>query len=463
MGNAHMLLSRTEGGEADYVTRRSIEHLVATDRSNYDDSGAPLPEDAKLVLNEDRLLLTDYFFYLMKQLRVVRFSEGDRRTRGGKRENIRVGYGGIQCIHCTGASNARKFFWSNVDRLANSFAEIPAHIMKCRQCPQSTKDALLQLKQQHPEQMARLTRGSQKIFFRRVWRRLHDSDPKDELPMELPKKDVHLPTEPERQKDIKLEPLDTKSSPKQESPDRTAGSDESIILLERSATEAAKALADASTHVGPPSPSSRVLLAIPEDKEWLSDTDCFVRRQIEVFCATTDDIRAAKMDHKYSVQEGQVGIRCIHCALTSGARLNAVAFPFAIGGLYESVREFHRLHVDDCANVPPAVKSKLANLKGASSLSSVLRRYYGLSARALGLHDTNDGIRAGGKSVPFGSQTAFSFSEEKSSVSEEMLKTPTSTSTMVGIENPNTASAKKRKAKEDPFGSPESKKPATRI
>ena len=42
-----------------------------------------------------------------------------------------------------------KFFWSNVDRLSYSFAEIPSHILKCKQCPDNTKEALLVLKVRH--------------------------------------------------------------------------------------------------------------------------------------------------------------------------------------------------------------------------------------------------------------------------------------------------------------------------
>ena len=97
-------------------------------------------------------------------------------TRGGKRENINIGYGGLQCIHCIEASSPRKFFWSNVNRLANSFAEIPNHVLKCKHCPENVKDALLVLKSRHADQMQMLPRGSQKDFFRRMWRRLHDGD-----------------------------------------------------------------------------------------------------------------------------------------------------------------------------------------------------------------------------------------------------------------------------------------------
>ena len=129
--------------------------------------------DVSLTTPDDRYLLTDYFLYLIQQLQVCYFAESDRKTRGGKRENIAVGYAGLQCRHCAGHSFARKFFWSDAGRLANSFSEIPGHVMMCRMVSQEVKKDLAKLKKGHPEQMARLPRGSQKVFIRRMWRRIH--------------------------------------------------------------------------------------------------------------------------------------------------------------------------------------------------------------------------------------------------------------------------------------------------
>ena len=99
----------------------------------------PLPENS-LVLREDKAILTEYFFYLMNQFKPCIFLESDRNAKGRKRDNIPVGFAGIQCRHCglnegndgLSSSSGRKFFWSSVDRLANSFTEIPCHLLKCR-------------------------------------------------------------------------------------------------------------------------------------------------------------------------------------------------------------------------------------------------------------------------------------------------------------------------------------------
>lgn len=411
-------------GMAD-AARNAISHLATRENEYYARNPNASRAD-RLVLDEDKLLLTEYFFHLMKQLRLCRFSESDRKTRGGKREKIKIGYGGLQCIHCADIPNSRKFFWSNVDRLANSFAEIPGHVLKCRRCPMQTKDALMQLKALHPEQMSRLPRGSQKVFFRRMWRRLHDEDAEANAAAVAEESETEADPEVNEKEASPKKETPKKDSPDgkkdaENSPEVASTGEESFAFLQRSTEEAAKALVEAAESGAPTSPSSKVLLGIPEDKEWLSDMDCYIRKQLEVFCASENDVETARSDRKYPVQVGQVGIRCIHCSMSSTELSGtAVAFPFAINGIYEAVREFQRLHLDSCDNVPDETKEKVAAFKGASSLSSVLRKYYILAAKALGLQDTRDGIRSSGQSVPIGSQAAFSFGDTATPVRDEV-------------------------------------------
>jgi hypothetical protein len=192
----------------------------------------------------------------------------------------------------------------------------------------------------------------------------------------------------------------------------TIGSNDSILVIQRTASEAAKVLSfPAEQDRGPSSPSSKVLLAIPEDKEWLSEKDCYIRKQIEVFYATKEDVALAQRNRMFPISVGTIGFRCLHCSLARESKTgdHAVFYPLSVSGIYESVREFHRLHLDSCKNLPTTTREKLQGLQGASSLSSVLRKYYHLAARALGLYDSNDGIRSGGKASPIGSQAAFTF------------------------------------------------------
>lgn len=307
----HPLHPQHGGPTLDEAAQRAIDFLTTAEQQRLARHPSTEPPELTLVRDEDKILLTDFLFHLMRQLGIVRFGETDRKTRGGKREKIQLGFGGLQCRHCQGTTKARKFFWSGVDRLANSFAEIPAHVFKCTECPAEVKDALTSLKHAHAEQMARLPRGSQKMFFRRVWKRLHEGDPNtDDLPSPggSPGGGGDGPIDPtlSPEEQAAQQQQHPSNSKQQHSPEGTSGSEESIFTLQRPTKDAAKALADAAAQTGPPSPNSRVLLAITEDRDFLSDVDCLIRRQLEVFCATSEDIRVAHEDRKYPIQEGQV-------------------------------------------------------------------------------------------------------------------------------------------------------------
>jgi len=163
--------------DEDYAKALSLLRTKAAEMPPLPPSITGCNDDKISLIEEgDATLLTDYFYYIMLQLSVCRLTEKDRKTRGGKRQDVAVGYGGLQCVHCATAPSARKFFWSNVDRLANSFAGIPDHVLTCKMCPKDVVEALLVLKGRHNVQMSCLTRGSQKHFFRRMWKRLHDGD-----------------------------------------------------------------------------------------------------------------------------------------------------------------------------------------------------------------------------------------------------------------------------------------------
>lgn len=428
--------------DAEAATKAALEHLQKAEKDR-EKENKNCDDDGDLVLEEDKSLLTDYFYHVMKQLQICRFSEGDRKTRGGKRENIAIGYGGLQCVHCADSQNSRKFFWSNVDRLANSFAEIPSHVLKCRRCPVQTKFALQELKLRHPEQMTTLPRGSQKVFFRRMWRRLHDDDPG-------PKGSGTIEANKSLSGDINANVV--------EMPSKDSGLDSSLSTPSNfslmSTKNAAQTLATCASNPSENN-SVRILLAIDEDKEWLSDMDCFIRKNLEVFCAEAKDVEAAQEDRKYPITEGQIGIRCIYCATHTGgecARGSAVAFPYSIGGIYEAVREFQRLHLESCPCLPDTFSAKLNSLKGSSSLSSVLRRYYVQAAEALGMHDTSDGIRAGAIPKAIGGRSAKIEAEE-----EDTAITTNLDESIRATEVENDAivvplSARKRKYSSDNYG-----------
>ena len=207
------------------------------------------------------------------------------------------------------------------------------------------------LKKIHPKQLAKFPRGSQKAFLGRMWDRMH---------------------------------ADANSS----------------VLKE---TKAFSQLKNLSILSGPlnvnavsldPYRAGRQTLALPEDEDWLSPIDCFVRRNIEMFCATEFHIQ--NVTHlKSSIIIGQVGLRCLFCARSpEGTCTSATTFPRSISQIAKFVRDFKSNHLQQCKWIPAEQKTALMKMKKTTSLTSVLKRYYIISAKALGLSNGN-GLHGG--------------------------------------------------------------------
>mmetsp|Transcript_5041 Transcript_5041/g.11002 ORF Transcript_5041/g.11002 Transcript_5041/m.11002 type:complete len:1222 (+) Transcript_5041:300-3965(+) len=125
-----------------------------------------------LVLPEDKPNIAEFLFVVMDQLQPCRFTEADRNKRRLKN----LGCIGVECKHCAGKVESRKFFWSSVNAVESNFVSVHTHMMECKFVPQELKDQLAELKLLRKEQTARLKVGSQKAFFHQVWKRLHANE-----------------------------------------------------------------------------------------------------------------------------------------------------------------------------------------------------------------------------------------------------------------------------------------------
>lgn len=137
-----------------------------------------------LVLPEDKPYIAEFLYVVMGQLQPCRFTEADRNKRRLKD----VGCIGVECKHCAGQVDGRKFFWSSVNAVESNFVSVHTHMMECRMVPKEVKENLAELKKLRKEQTAALKTGSQKAFFARVWKRLHE-EPKKEKEQSEEKKE----------------------------------------------------------------------------------------------------------------------------------------------------------------------------------------------------------------------------------------------------------------------------------
>jgi len=141
----------------------------------------------------------------------------------------------------------------------------------------------------------------------------------------------------------------------------------------------------------------RLLLALPSDRDSLSDRQCYVRAEmVEIFAASQKDVAARHSKGAQKLVMGQVGIRCVHCShLRPRDRAErSVCYPKSICRIYQTVADMQRFHFENCREIPDHVRQLYKKLKttrprGVGSPQS----YWVSSAKNLGLVDTNDGIR----------------------------------------------------------------------
>jgi len=311
-----------------------------------------------LVLYEDRELLTDFTFYVICKFKLCYFSEeadGKRRGFSEKSEStfsFAEGFPGIQCVYCTEAKNPRKFYFSKCGRLNNSFFEVAAHLLKCKCCPAIVKSKMNSLKLLRRHQMNYLPRGSQAIFFRRLWTRLH-GETSQRLEnclkaVDFCKQELALVPYP------KSNELNENYVHQSEYPERNV-----------------------------------LLLASPDDRNWLSEAECWTRLNMEIFSATeTDVMKWNSVTPARKIVVNQVGFRCSNCTTanvtTTGYTSNF--YPTSISKISETVREFHEKHVPLCRFIPSELKSQLSSTKLTMPFKMV-RDYYRDCAKKLGMFD----------------------------------------------------------------------------
>jgi len=136
-------------------------------------------------------------------------------------------------------------------------------------------------------------------------------------------------------------------------------------------------------------------LGLNDDKYWLSELQVFLRSNFaEAFGATEEDIAAPMHGRNKPIALGQVGIRCIHCKNDDPSERGqqATSYPSLISGIYNSVQQMLRLHMECCQSMPLEVRMRIDQLKLSSSSRGGRKQYWVDSAKRLGMVDTPHGI-----------------------------------------------------------------------
>ena len=167
--NVHRTISVQESGEMTDVSDTSSP---ASDQQHLRLGAANVNEGDSIVSLDDMELVPPYVYFLMRQVESTRFTEADRFVARSKGP---VGYAGFQCRHCHGHAGLGKYFPVTAKSLStNSTSQnIHSHLLKCRKVAPYVKEQLITLKDEKGRS-PRLEPGWRRVFFEKIWSRLHD-------------------------------------------------------------------------------------------------------------------------------------------------------------------------------------------------------------------------------------------------------------------------------------------------
>jgi hypothetical protein len=141
-----------------------------------------------------------------------------------------------------------------------------------------------------------------------------------------------------------------------------------------------------------PTPSSTATRTAPlyldYDDRALTEYQCLLRQQVELFEATSEDVRGCAQGRHSRIRPGQVGIRCRHCShLPKSARARgAIYYSKTIDGMYQVTQNMSKLHLcKNCTQVPEEIKRKLAKLQTSHTRASGGKEYWSEGLRVLGV------------------------------------------------------------------------------
>lgn len=339
-----------------------------------------LQQNRLLALPEDGRVLSPLHAFVRQQIEVFSATEVElSEPAPGRKHPIQQYQLGLRCIHCKHEAQRAKravCYPTQIGRIYNSVSDMKCdHFPHCQHLPRDVKERFRELRDQH-RQHKRVACTAQYYYEAAVKMGMVNGTggvfwASSRPPTLLRQDDSPVPAKRARQITHAL----TQNN--------------SI----RRALDSARAL-------------SIVPMRRNEDRNVLNPLHCFVRRNIEYFAATQEDVQAPAPGRKVPVRLGQVGIRCVHCKHLTKRKKRAVCYPPSVSGIYHCVSNMKFDHFGHCTALPEEECREFTILreehsrKGPSKketkskqTTNTTAQYYLDSAKALGLVDCEDGIR----------------------------------------------------------------------
>jgi len=137
-----------------------------------------------------------------------------------------------------------------------------------------------------------------------------------------------------------------------------------------------------------------VTLYLPSDDDALSQFQCLVRKQIELFQAVPEDVESMARGRNRRITMGQIGIRCRHCNFLQPKKRTrgATYYPAKFDIVYQSSQNMAIMHLcENCPHIPEDIKSELQKLRDCKSTAGGGKVYWADGVSALGVVETKYG------------------------------------------------------------------------
>jgi hypothetical protein len=132
------------------------------------------------------------------------------------------------------------------------------------------------------------------------------------------------------------------------------------------------------------------------DSDNLTPYQCLAREQIELFAVQKEDLASGTKGRSRSIQIGQVGIRCRHCAhcpIRERAKGSTI-YPSQLSGIYQAAQNMTNSHIlRHCHHVPSKIRDKLVALGNKKSSAGGGKEYWAAGAKILGVGEDKHGLR----------------------------------------------------------------------
>jgi len=174
-------------------------------------------------------------------------------------------------------------------------------------------------------------------------------------------------------------------------------------------------------------------LSIPSDEQFLDPVYNFLRSScIEVFVCDSKYNSGGRGRGAKTHLEGQVGLRCAHCKdIRKSMRANqAVSYPSRTENIFESIRNYQRIHFEACEYIPSELKKKYRVLVSKTYRKvhlKYIKVYFAEAACEIGMVQKPNGLFFGSPPNTSGKpseklQAIMSIAENPSSSEHRKLK-----------------------------------------